>query len=164
MVKNIQGGSKTKGQARKLSNSYTSHSQLRVSKSSDEIYACVTKLLGGNKFESMTVNDVKLLCRIPGKFSGNMKRSNIIHIGSIIWVGIPEYAGPYELLDIYDDEHHNQLRSIPSTKIHLLDKYINIGGCGSDKVCSDFMFSDVTNNILLPNEQIIESDTMTDDI
>lgn len=159
MVKNIQGGSKTKSQARKVTNAYASRSKLRLSSGTDEIYACVTKLNGGGKILIMTVDDKKLLCRIPGKFSGRSKRNNLLQVGSIILAGIHEWTGPCEILEIYDDDHHHQLRSIPSARIHLLDKYI-VGN--DDVITTDFTFSENDTESLLPLGEM--SQDIIDDI
>jgi translation initiation factor IF-1 len=148
MVKNMQGGSKTKGQARKLSSSYSSRSATRLSTNNLEIYACVVKHFGQGRCSVRTVDDKELLCIIRNKFKGRSRRNNTIEIGSIILAGLREWEGPdnyknCDVLEVYDQEDNNHLRSIPSTKIHQLDKY-NISFTGSE--------SQTDENFLFTNE------------
>jgi hypothetical protein len=131
MVKNIQGGSKSKGQARKFSTSCaSSRSVLRLSNCSLEKYACVTKLYGQGRCKVITVDDVELQLVIRNKFKGRSLRSNMVSVGSVILVGLREWEGPdnykiCDLLEVYDTEDYNKLKSIPSTMINRLDTYVS---------------------------------------
>ena len=130
MVKNIQGGSKTKSQARKSSIVPQRTTLVRQSTEPLEVYACVTKMLGNKNCTVKTVCDKELRCVIRKKFSGRFKRQNKIDTGSILLVGLHEWESKEkckscDVLEVYDNEEHMQLKSIPSTKVQLLDKYIS---------------------------------------
>ena len=129
MVRNVQGGSKTKSQARKSSSTASYRTPLRLSNHSLEIYACVIKMYGNGKCLVHTVCDKELLCVIRNKFKGRSKRHNIIVAGTILLVGLREWepCDNYkncDVLEIYDNEDHMQLKSIPSTKVQNLDIYV----------------------------------------
>jgi translation initiation factor IF-1 len=126
MVKNLKGGSKAKRQGRKFTSSSTSRSALRLSDNDLEIYACVIKHYGAGRCLVKTVHDNEMLCIIRHKFK---KRNSNVLVGSIILVGLREWEGPdnyktCDLLELYDQEDHNLLKSIPSTNIINLDKFI----------------------------------------
>ena len=129
MVRNVQGGSKTKSQARKSSSSVSHRTPLRLSNHILEIYACVTKMYGHGQCSVRTVCDKELHCVIRNKFKGRSKRHNNIVAGTILLVGLREWesADNYkncDVLEIYDNEDYIQLKNIPSTKVQQLDKNI----------------------------------------
>lgn len=148
MVKNIQGGSKSKGQARKFSTSCTSsRSILRLSNCSLEKYACVTKLYGQGRCKVITVDDVELQLVIRNKFKGRSLRSNMVSVGSVILVGLREWEGPdnykiCDLLEVYDTDDYNKLKSIPSTMINRLDTYVSVLDSSVIVGKEEFKFSD----------------------
>lgn len=74
MVRNVQGGSKTKSQARKSSSTITHRTPLRLSSHPLEVYACVTKMYGHGNCLVHTVCDKELRCIIRNKFKGRSKR------------------------------------------------------------------------------------------
>jgi translation initiation factor IF-1 len=127
MVKNLKGGNKAKGQGRKYTSNYASRAALRLSVSDLEIYACVTKHFGQGRCLVKTVDDKELQCVIRHKFK---KRNSNVLVGSIILVGLREWEGPdnykiCDLLELYDQEDHNTLKTIPTSYIHKLDKHIH---------------------------------------
>ena len=142
MVKNVQGGSKTKSQARKSSIVPQRTALVRQSTEPLEVYACVIKMLGNKNCTVKTVCDKELRCVIRKKFSGRFKRQNKIDTGSILLVGLHEWESKdkcksCDVLEVYDNEEHMQLKSIPKTKVQLLDKYITSlqkDGCKEDDV------------------------------
>ena len=150
MVKNVQGGSKNKSQARKLSSSCAgSHTPLRLSKHELEKYACVIKYFGQGRCSVKTVDDIELQCLIRNKFKGHHRRSNTVAIGSILLVGLREWEGVdnyknCDLLEVYDQDDYNQLKGIPNTRVGNLERYLtsplfsNNTPSGTD----DFIFSD----------------------
>ena len=166
MVKNMQGGSKTKCQARKLSSSYVSRTAVRLSTNNLEVYACVVKYYGQGRCSVKTVEDKELNCVIRNKFKGRSKRNNIISIGSIILVGLREWEGPEykicDLLEVYDQEDHNQLRTIPSTKINRLDAYNTSYQDHSTAINDNLSFGDdvvpivVMNKLNVPTTDLCE--------
>jgi initiation factor 1A len=93
MVKNTTGGSKTKGQARKLVSfdSKASNKMLRISTDIYEVYAQVTKNLGNGMCHVLCADTKTRLCHIRGKFRGRGKRDNLVGLGSWLLVGIREW-------------------------------------------------------------------------
>lgn len=177
MVKNVQGGSKNKSQARKLSASCVStRSALRLSCDELEKYACVTKYFGQGRCSVMTVDDLELQCVIRNKFKGHSRRSCTVAVGTILLVGLREWEGVdnykiCDVLEVYDQDDYNQLKSIPNTKVGNLEKHL---GTSQYTTCSlgkeDFIFSDeaimereVAKQIL-PNEELLSSVCESDEI
>jgi len=90
MVKNITGGSRTKGQARKFVNT-PSKQKLRISEDELEIYAQVTKNLGNGMCHVICIDGETRLCHIRGKFRGRGKRDNFVGLGTWLLVGLREW-------------------------------------------------------------------------
>jgi translation initiation factor IF-1 len=150
MVKNLKGGSKAKCQGRKHTTNYTTRSAVRLSLNNLEVYACVTKHFGQGRCLVKTVDDKELQCIIRHKFK---KRNSNVLVGSIILIGLREWEGPdnfkiCDLLELYDQEDHNILKSIPTTFIHKLDKHLHDQHTDKD-IDNLFIFSDTQtdNNI-----------------
>ena len=141
MVKNLKGGNKAKNQGRKYT-SNTSVSALRLSLNKLEVYACVTKLFGQGRCLVQTVDDSlgQLQCVIRHKFK---KRNSNVLIGSIILIGLRDWEGPdnfkiCDLLELYDKDDIYLLKSIPTTLLYKLDKFID--SFDNQKI-NDFDFS-----------------------
>lgn len=161
MVKNLKGGNKTKGQGRKYTSSDTSRCALRLSVNDLEIYACVTKHFGQGRCLVKTVDDKELQCVIRHKFK---KRNSNVLVGSIILIGLREWEGPdnykiCDLLELYDQEDHNILKSIPTTYIHKLDKHI-VSDFEYQDADRTFIFSELShdNHVITDNINITDID------
>lgn len=89
MVKNVAGGCNGKKVARKHTNK--GKNELRLSKTSDEKYAIVKKLLG-NTCDVICDDGVNRRCIIRGKFTGRNKRDNMLDNGTYILVGMREWV------------------------------------------------------------------------
>lgn len=117
MVKNTTGGKGSKSMARKLtSNVSQARTAFRESTCEFELYAIVTKMLGGGMCYVQTNDHEQLLCHIRSKFSGRSKRSNIVSIGSYILVGLREWESTVkncDLLEIYDPLYIPNLTLFP---------------------------------------------------
>ena len=74
MVKNLTGGTKTKGVARKHQGK--GDSRLRLPDDELEMVACVTKMLGNGMCEIYTNDNNRLIGHIRNKFRGRQKRHN----------------------------------------------------------------------------------------
>jgi len=119
MVKNVDGGNKSKGFARK--NFIKGTGTLRISEDEAEIYAQVTKVLGGSMCHVIDLKGRQLLCHIRGKFRGRGKRDNIVANGTWVLVGLREWEvgkesskGKLEncdLLEVYSDLDKERLKS-----------------------------------------------------
>lgn len=130
MVKNTQGGSKTKSFARKsIINAHSSahSSYVRMSTNPLEKYARVTKMYGNGRCQIITVDQLPLQCVIRNKFKGRSKRNCMIGIGTYLLVGLREWEHEYktcDVLEIYSEEDVNTLKNNQSTCLHKLDGVI----------------------------------------
>jgi translation initiation factor IF-1 len=117
MVKNVGGGNKSKGFARK--NFVKKDTLLRVSEDEAEIYAQVTKMCGGRICQVIAINGVEMLCHIRGKFAGRGKRDNFIESGTWLLVGLREWEKEKsvdkppncDIIEVYSDEDKNKLKN-----------------------------------------------------
>jgi translation initiation factor 1A len=119
MVKNLTGGNKTKGHARKDVNVKTTNS-LRLSENELEKYAKVVKLLGNGMCYVLCIDNVERLCHIRGKFKGKGKKDNLLRISSWILVGLREWESSTnekigkkshcDLLEIYQEFQKEKLK------------------------------------------------------
>jgi translation initiation factor IF-1 len=126
MVKNTTGGSKTKGQARKLVSydAKSTHKALRLSTDDYEIYSQVIKNLGNGMCHVLSTDGKTRLCHIRGKFRGRGKRDNMIVVGSWILVGLREWEvgkddskklENCDLLEVYSDLDKERLKTTVTT-------------------------------------------------
>lgn len=119
MVKNVAGGNKSKGFARK-NIVVKRDTALRVSQEEAEVYAQVVKLLGGAMCHVVTLDGTKMLCHIRGKFRGRGKRDNFIGNGTWMLVGLRDWekeplAGKLlncDVIEVYTDADKNKLKTI----------------------------------------------------
>jgi len=117
MVKNVGGGNKSKGFARK--NFVKKDTLLRVSEDEAEIYAQVTKMCGGRICQVISINGVEMLCHIRGKFAGRGKRDNFIETGTWLLVGLREWEKEKsvdkpqncDIIEVYSNEDKNKLKN-----------------------------------------------------
>ena len=119
MVKNVNGGSKAKGQARKFVSAPAKHT-LRISQDELEVYAQVIKNLGNGMCHVTCIDGETRLCHIRGKFRGRGKRDNLVTFGTWLLVGLREWEltstkkeGKLEncdLLEVYNDLDVQRLR------------------------------------------------------
>jgi initiation factor 1A len=121
MVKNTGGGNKAKGFARK--NLVKSSNALRVSHDEAEVYAQVTKVLGGAMCHVQDLDGVIMLCHIRGKFRGRGKRDNFIGSGTWVLVGLREWEKEAskgkllncDILEVYNDHDKERLKNTVTT-------------------------------------------------
>ena len=124
MVKNLIGGSKTKGQARKFATAKPNNA-LRLSQDEYEVYAQITKILGGAMCHCDCIDGKTRLCHIRGKFRGRGKRDNFVGAGSWILVGLREWETSKEgtskklencdLLEVYNEQDKERLKNTVTT-------------------------------------------------
>ena len=121
MVKNTTGGSKAKGQARKVGGGGQTH-RLHISHDELEVYAVAVRAYGNAMFEVLGVDNIKRLCHIRGKFKGRGKRDNFISVGMYLLVGLREWESQdaliaqrklpnCDLIAIYSDQDKDRLKS-----------------------------------------------------
>jgi len=159
MVKNTTGGSKTKGQGRKFVTAKAGNS-LRLSNDESEVYAQVTKVLGGAMCHVSCMDDKTRLCHIRGKFRGRGKRDNFVGNGTWVLIGLREWEAIREnssdklgnssvklencdLLEVYGEHDKDRLKST-ITNINW-NKFILTDSKNSNNIKDEtdlFVFSD----------------------
>lgn len=129
MVRNEGGGNKMKHLARKHVNGSAQQQAnkfLRVSQSSDEIYAYVVRLFGNSMCLVKCLDGYDRLCHIRGKFTGRSKRENVLSQGTWVLIGLRQWDADKEfaskasktekniqkcdLLEIYSSSEREKLR------------------------------------------------------
>ena len=108
MPKNVSGGKRAKGMARKRVNGPTKGPiRLRVPECEEERVGVVDKMLGNGMFYVKLDTGEQLLGHIRGKHAGRNKRDNFVKIGGIVLVGLRDFEGDNikncDLLEVYGD-------------------------------------------------------------
>jgi hypothetical protein len=100
MVKNSNGGKKSKGFARKSLSQDTFHDPKPIPPF--EFNAVVTQMLGNSNclVDLLDSNHVNLICHIRGKFRGRHKSNHIIHKNSRLIVGIRHWEHTIQNVDL----------------------------------------------------------------
>jgi initiation factor 1A len=168
----MQGGSKTKCQARKFSTSYSSRAAIPMSKDELEVYACVMKLFGQGRCLVKTVDGHEINCIIRNKFKGRSKHNNTLVLGSIILVGLRHWEGEdqkkiCDLLYVYDNDEHNVLKTLPNTRIQNLNPILDNLTNSYNNNDSGLIFTDEINNVFEKNillDNVVEDDIDVNDI
>lgn len=132
MVKNTQGGNKSKNVARKHLAGKTEKRALRTSSCDLEQYGVVSQVNGFGMFYVVMEDDKTLLGRIRNKFRGKSKRDNNICKGAVVLMGLREWEAPNfkeaDLLEVYDSNEIKQLKKIPSINVRALERGIEMYG------------------------------------
>jgi initiation factor 1A len=149
MVKNT-GGKRTKGLARKSQQS-TFANKLRMSECEEEKYAIVRKLFGNSC--DVFCDDAKgRLAMIAGKFSGRNKRNNLIVPGTIVLIGLRDWATVVEgktekcdILEVYSAQEFDQLKQRPNFPTSFLDSSMRelFGESKAAAPIDEFVFSSI---------------------
>ena len=162
MVKNTTGGSKHKGQARKLVNAPVSN-KIRFSEDDDECYAIVSKMLGNGMCHVNVLKDNEILeniiCHIRGKFRSRNKKSNLVSVGGVILVGLRSWTSSIDacdLLSIYPDHHISSL-NLPSS---LLNSIQNFSSNDQSFLLSNSSFHDNSFNSVSPSFDHVDLDNI----
>jgi initiation factor 1A len=160
MVKNTTGGNRSKGLARKNESSH--YSKLRMAECEEEHYAIVKKIFGGNRCEVFCDDSISRQGIIRGKFTGKNKRKNIIGAGTIILVGLRDWATKIEkkmeecdVLEVYSSIEIDQLKQRPRFPTEFLDNSIR-EMFGSSKAATK------TDEFVFSSEDIAEITTTTE--
>lgn len=118
MVKNIAGGNKAKGFARK--NIVKRDTGLRVACEDGEIYAQAVKVMGGRIVSVIDIDGNPLRGHIRGKFRGRGKRDNFISPNTWLLVGLHEWNAEKnkndgvrdcDVLEVYNDNDKIRLKN-----------------------------------------------------
>ena len=150
MVKNA-GGNKAKGYARK--NLVKGTHALRASEDPAEIYAQVSKIMGGSICRVHDLKGIERNCHIRGKFRGRGKRDNLIVAGTWLLVGLREWeqeSGPGKLLncdliEVYSDGDKVRLKNLVTNvdwSRFIANDTRAIGTTDTDNQANDIEFAD----------------------
>lgn len=143
MVKNTQGGGRTKGLARKHISKGNQSSKLRLPTEEGEQIACVTKMFGNGMCEIYNNDNIKLIGHIRGSMRGRQKRHNRISSSMLVLIGLRTWESTLkncDILCIYSDEEVEQLKTLPSVNItHVLSSRNNTIGVAKESY-EDFNF------------------------
>lgn len=143
MVKNTQGGGRTKGLARKHISKGNQSSKLRLPTEEGEQIACVTKMFGNGMCEIYNNDNIKLIGHIRGSMRGRQKRHNRISSSMLVLIGLRTWESIIkncDILCIYSDEEVEQLKTLPSVNItNVLSSRNNTIGVSKESY-EDFNF------------------------
>ena len=158
MVKNTTGGSRHKNMARKSLGG--GRGRLRTAEEG-EIYAIVTKILGGPNCSVLGCDDKERLCVIRGKFRGRNKRDNTIKVNTFVIAGLRSVSmgevvasnkkEKADLIYVYNENDFDELKEIPAVMGIISDEKRN-----EMKEDVPFEFSHSTKDD--EEEEVIESD------
>jgi len=91
---------------------------LRVSQSSDEIYAYIVRLLGNSMCLVRCVDGYDRLCHIRGKFTGRSKRENALAQGTWVLIGLRQWDADKEFAKVSSKSEKEKIQ-----KCDLLEIY-----------------------------------------
>jgi|TARA_B100000795_G_scaffold250087_1_gene218022 initiation factor 1A len=120
-----KGGRNTKKKANKNAQP-SSHARVRIPKLDDEMFGKVIAIHGGSHADVLC-NDKKtrLLC-IPGKFSGRNKRDNMLHMDTIVLIGLrswevirPGKKQKADLLYVYSKGQMDSLKLVEGIRAFI---------------------------------------------
>lgn len=150
MVKNLTGGNKSKGMARKNANS-DKEKTTRTSLNELEMYAIVEKYHGNKMCDVLCIDGESRLCHIRGKFSGKGKRDNTVAKNTWVLVGIRDYEtvkdgkkANCDLLEVYNDKEKETLKSTVKAQWSLFTKMEMSNSFNEVEEESVFQFMDKT--------------------
>ena len=161
MVKNT-GGNKAKCFGRKHMSSSNS-SFIRMTENESEKYGIVRKIYGGAICEVFCHDLVTRQGIIRGKFRGKGKRNNIIASGTVVLIGLRDWATvtksekeQCDILEVYSALELEQLKQKPSFPIDFLDSSMReiFGTSSAGEKVDQFEFSSIEHNDI---EQISHS-------
>ena len=140
MVKNF-GGNKSKKFGRKHLGGGGGNKALRMSQDEDEMYACVSKLLGNGMCHVIGIDQCQRLCIIRNKFRGRSKRSNTLNPGTWILIGLRSWQTKVnssketcDLLEVYNEREVSQLKDSVDLK---WDTFKGIGDVHNQHLIED---------------------------
>lgn len=159
MVKNTQGGGRTKGLARKHMNKGNQSNKLRLPVEEGEQIACVTKMFGNGMCEIYNNDNTKLIGHIRGNMRGRQKRHNRITSSMIVLIGLRTWESTLkncDILCIYTDEEVEQLKTLPNINItNVLSSRNNTTGISKESYEDlDFENNDEEEELLVNKKEL----------
>jgi hypothetical protein len=81
----------------------------------------------------------------------------MLAVGSIVLVGLREWEGPdnyktCDVLEVYDQEDINQLRSMPATNIQQLDRFVQGDVKQQSSSSDELIFSDDADTSMVTSQ------------
>jgi hypothetical protein len=157
--KNIQGGKKTKGLARKDAGSY--HKDIRKPESEEEEYVMVTQVSGSGRFRVVNDKGMTYVGVLPGSMRGRMKRNSYVQLNSFLlinnrssWQTMKPLAH-VSIEYVYSEDQSHQLHLYDLFKVQRNESTSNSSSNNANE--ANIEFSNTSNDVsLLPNQ---ESDT-----
>ena len=161
MVKNQNGGNKSKRMGRKFMS--TGPSKTRFSEDPDEIYACCAKMHGPS-CDVLCIDGKTRLCHIRNKFKGRGKRDSLISVGTWLLIGRRGFEGERinkkensDLLEVYSENDKRILQQHEHEKSwDILSSIQVVNTTGYEE--NDVMFGDADT---INYEKIINNATNT---
>lgn len=140
MVRNTNGGCKSKGFARKLQQVGGGSEPLRLPSEEGEVIACVRRMLGNGRMVVCCADSgLEIQCVIRNKFRGRSKRNHLVVVGSIVLVGLYTWEAPNyktsDLLHIYGSGDLSQLVHRRLIPVGFVSEISNgsVGGMGGGR-------------------------------
>jgi translation initiation factor 1A len=145
MVKNSTGGNKSKKQARKTAiNHYQPAKEIRKAKEEGEIYAAVSKILGGKECEVVCIDNKTRRCVMRSKFTFRGKAENNLSVGTMILVGLREWEVRHtgfercDLLEVYSLSEKERLKQCESCDFSAINPILLGSSIKEEEVFSNF--------------------------
>lgn len=149
MVKNKKGGSGHKRMAKKHAGDDTFRQRKLREPNKGELFACVTRVNGGNVFEVLCNDKVNRQMIVRKKFRGRNKRHNAISVGTIVIVGLREWEvlslkrkEKVDLLEVYNQGQMDQLKMLKSLNKEILPEKEVVNEDDSFMIDTDNIFID----------------------
>ena len=168
MVKNTNGGNKSKKFARKHLNEPERKIRYKSVKDADEQYACVVKMCGGDICQVICEDGNKRLCVIRKKFRGRGKRDNNLSPDVIVLVGVRSWEvrmdgklQKSDLLHVYSLTEKDTLINEYKITQEFIELYENYNEYSSNKTLNN---TNILTNTMIntkTNMDNSESDTNT---
>jgi translation initiation factor IF-1 len=173
MVRNLKGGTGTKGLARKHQSAGDNGGNIRLPTCNEEQFACVSSMLGNGMCEIFTNDNIRLIGHIRNKFRGRQKRHNTITSAMIVLVGLRSWESSpknCDILCIYEDKQIENIKTNPNINLlHVLSLQNSLlfktNSAESKPSCNivdfvdddhdDDIDTDTRANILTPNDSYI---------
>lgn len=136
MVKNLNGGKKSKQMGRKFVSAPVDR-KIRLIQEEGELYAVVTKLLGSGMFYANDTEGKERLCVMRNKFRGKGKRDNTVSLGTWVMIGKRDFDSSekpkFDLLEVYTDIEKQKLKRSGDPMFLLLkSEYDNVNESNQD--------------------------------
>jgi len=142
MVRQTKGGRNNRKVGRKYVGTPGGGNKLRVVEEEGELYAAVSKVLGGGMISVVCMDGVERLCVMRKKFRGRGKRDNMIGKGSWVLVGLREWESSSrnkcDLIEVYNPDEITKLQALDGNWSVL--KAIAAGEGYAEKQDDDILF------------------------